>query len=347
MDTRLLPKVEELVREALERDASDLFLIPGEPPAMRIQGLIERTQADPLTAGEVRDMAVAAIGEENLARIGPEIGRFECWCGMPGECNLGVCVARSHGDYTMVLRTMPARIYSVEEMLIPEAMAEAALSPNGLVVVAGRVGSGKTTGLLGLVDHINATVDGCHICTVEGPSHMAITPKKALVQQREVGVDVPNTLAGIQAARHQDLDVLLVGEIVTVEELQACIGTAETGHMVLTQLHADTPEEAIQRMIHVFPEDIRPISRRALASVLRGVSAQRLVPTADGKSRLAVYGVLIPDDEMREAIADGLDFMARKTPWPEGCQTMAEHVERLRAEGAITEETADEVLASM
>jgi len=176
---------------------------------------------------------------------------------------------------------------------------------------------------------------------------MTVAPKKALVQQREIGVDVPNALSGIEAARHQDLDVLLIGEIATVEELQACITTAETGHMVLTQLHAETPEGAIQRMIDVFPEDIRQVSRKALASVLRGVSAQRLLPKTDGKGRLAAYGVLIPDDEMRTAIAEGRDFMARKTPWPEGCQTMAEHIERLRAEGEITDETAERALAGI
>jgi len=340
METRLLPKVEEWVREALARDASDLFLLPGEPPAIRLRGLIERTDGEPLTGEEVREMAAAAIGEENLAKVGPVVGKFHRWCGVPGDFNVGVCVARSHGEYTMTVRVMPNRIFSVEEMLFPEAMIKAALSPNGLVVVAGHVGSGKTTGLLGLVDHINANVDGVHICTVEGPNHMVIPAKKALVQQREIGVDVPSALAGIEAAQGQDQDVLMIGEIATVEELQACIATAQTGHMVLTQLHASSPEEAIQRMIDVFPEDVRAVSRKALAHVLRGVSAQQLVPRADGGGRLAVYGVLIPDDEMREAIAEGRDFMARKTPWPEGCQRMADHIERLRAEGVITEERA-------
>ncbi len=345
MELKLTTRLEELIREAVARDASDLFLIPGEPPAMRLRGLIERTDADALAAEDVREMASAAVGEANLKRVGPELGTYKRWFGVAAECNVGICVARSHGDYTMTLRIMPTLIFTVEDMRFPEAMVKAALSPNGLVIVAGRVGSGKTTGLIGLVDHINATVDGCHICTVEGPSHMAIPAKKALVQQREVGVDAPSTLAGIEAAASQDLDVLMIGEIATVEELQAAITMAETGHLVLTQVHADSPEAAIQRMIDVFPEDIRAVSRKALAHVLRGVSAQRLMPTADGKTRVAAYGVLIPDDEMREAIAEGRDFMARKTPWPEGCQTMAEHIQQLLAEGTIDEATAKRVLA--
>ena len=347
MAVKLPPELERLVREAVERDASDLFLIPGEPPAMRLQGCLERTEAEPLTADEIEQMATAAIGKENMARIGTEIGTFGRWCGSPGEYSASICVARTHGEYSIAFRVMLPYIPTIAEVSLPEAMIQAGQSPNGLVVFAGKVGSGKTTSLYSLVDHINGQT-ACHICTVEGHSHLYINPKKALVQQREVGVDVPNVLAGIEAAANQDLDVLLIGEITNVEELQAGITVAETGHLVITQLHPPaSPEAAIQRMIDVIPEDVRAVSRAAIARVLRAVSAQILLPRADGAGRVAAYGVLIPDDEMRQAIAEGRDFMARKTPMPEGCQTIAQDVQRLQKEGVIAAETAQEALANL
>jgi twitching motility protein PilT len=196
------------------------------------------------------------------------------------------------------------------------------------------------------VDHINGH-RACHICTVEDPVIVPIPAKKALVQQRCVGADVPNTLAGIQAAMRQDLDVLFINEIKTVEELEAVISVAEQGHLVITVFHAAaTPEESVRRMIDVFPEDVRDVSRRAIAGSLRAVCAQRLLPRVGG-SRVAAYAVLIPDDEMRNAIAGGRDFMKRENPMPEGCQTMPEHIERLRDEGVISGETAEKALGDV
>ena len=341
------PELARLVRLALERDASDLFLIPGEPPALRLRGHIERLEDEVLGAEEVRAMAAAAIGEEDLAKVGTIVGEFRRWCGVPGEHNVSLCIACAHGDYTIAARIMPSRLLNVEEMEFPRAMVEAASCRHGLIVVSGAVGSGKTTGLYGLVEHLNAHRADIHICTVEGPNHMYITPKKALVQQREIGVDVPSALAGIKAAINQDADVLLIGEVTSVEELQACITAAEMGHLVLTQLHCSTPEAAIRRMIEVFPEDMREASRKALAGVLRAVSAQCLLSRKGGKGRVAAYGVLIPDDEMREAIAAGRDFLARKTPLPEGCQNLREHIERLRDEGFADEESARKALEEL
>jgi len=134
--------------------------------------------------------------------------------------------------------------------------------------------------------------------------------------------------------------VLLVSEIATVEELQACFTVADTGHLVLTQLHADSPEGAIRRMLDVFPDELRPTARKTLATTLRAVCAQRLLPRADGHGRVAAYGVLIPDAEMRTAISAGTDFMNRRLPWPEGCQTIAEHIHKLIADNVVSEEFA-------
>ena len=264
---------------------------------------------------------------------------------LPDGGNVNVCVARSRGDYTVTAIVSGPVILSVERIALPDAVVEALSSGSGLVVFSGLPGSGKTTAGYSAVDHVNAHTR-CHICTVEDPVWVQIPPKQALVQQREVGVDVPTALAGIHAAMGQDLDVLFIGEITGLEELQACITTAETGHLVITVMHAATPEDAVQRMIDVFPEELRGVACRALAGSLRAVCAQVLVPAVKG-GRVAAYGVIVPDAEMREAIAEGRDFRARHTPWPEGCRTLAEDIERLRIEGIIPDEAARDALARM
>ncbi|HIJ72593.1 MAG TPA: Flp pilus assembly complex ATPase component TadA [Candidatus Hydrogenedentes bacterium] len=257
-------------------DEDDAFV--SEARVIRVGGslgLLERTEAEPLTADAIEQTARAAIGKEDMARIGPESGKFQRWCGSPGEYGASICVARTHGEYSIVMRVIKmSRIPSVAEVYLPEPMIKASESPSGLIVFAGRVGSGKTTGLYSLVDHINAN-RACHICTLEESFHLFISPKKALVQQREVGVDVPSFLAGIEAAMNQDLDVLLVGEITNVEELQASITVAETGHLVLTQLHPPaSPETAIQRMMDVFSRRCaRGRAQRACSVVARGLRA--------------------------------------------------------------------------
>jgi len=334
--------LEILVREALERDASDVFLLPGEPISMRVRGIIERGSGAPLIPEEIHALAREAIGDDNLNKVGPELGQYRCWCGIPGDFNAGISVGRTHSEYSIVLRVMPARLFTVEELRVPPALIEAVLAPSGLVIVAGPAGSGKTTTAYTLVDHINAHVDGCHINTVEGPSHMCIPPKKAFVQQREIGVDVPNALEGVRVAAAQDLDVLFMGDIADGDVLLACVDLADTGNLVIAQMRAFTPTDAIQRLLDLFPNDIRLTARRDLARVLRAVSSQILVPAASNKGRLAAMGVLIPDNEMRAAIANGSDFMTRRSPWPEGCQTMTGHLDDMVASGLITSEAADQ-----
>jgi twitching motility protein PilT len=342
MNSEIHPKLEELVRDGLKRDASDLFLIPGEPPALRRDGKIERLDAETVSPELVEQIAVMAVGTDSLKRIGPEVGEIQKTCALPGEANVTLTIGRAAGKLTITAQLSGPLVLSVEDTRFPQAMVEAACSPTGLLVLCGRLGSGVHTAAYSLLDHLNAT-NSCHICTVEGPSLGRITPKKALVQQREIGVDVPDCLSGIQAAMRQDLDVLMVRGLRSAEEMQACLTAAETGHLVILILNvAVQPEGVIERIAGVFPDDVRETARKTLASVLRGVSSQRLVKRVGG-GRTAVYGVLIPDEKMREDIAAGRDLSKRKTPAP-GCRTMAEDVEQLRADGIISEEMAREAL---
>ena len=343
MNAALPPRLESLLRDAQDRQASDLHLLPNEPPAIRVGGSITRMECEPLSAAEIREIAEAVVGKEALARIGREVGEVRRSIDIPGELAGLLCAARSQGDYTIAVRLFCNQIPTVEQARIPEAILAAVSSRNGLVIISGLTGSGKTTAAYTLTEHINAT-SNCHICAVEDPVAYRLTPKRAMVQQRGIALDVPDALSGIHASVEQDADVLLVSEIRGLEELQACISAAETGHLVIVVMHAAAPEDAVRRIIDVFPEDVREASRRALASVLRAVSTQKLLPRADQPGRVPAYGVIVPDAEMRAAIAEGRDFLARRAPLPEGCRTMAEDVEILLREGLISQDTARRAL---
>jgi len=230
---------------------------------------------------------------------------------------------------------------------MPAAMLKAAQASRGLVIFAGESGSGKTTNALSFLEHINATRN-VHISTIEDPVAIRLTPKRALIRQHEVGTDVPDTLAALRYVLVEDVDVLYMNVLRNVEEVAALITAAEYGALVVVVLHAASPEEAIERMMDALNADraTAPLCKR-LAHALRAVSVQRLLPKAHEKGVVPAYGVLIPDDETRQAIVDGTDLRKRATPPPAGCQTLAQDVERLRREGAITDETASEALAGM
>ena len=338
-------RFEEYLQEAHERGASDLYLIPGEPVAFRVRGEVERSEGDVLTAETVRAIAEAAVGPRRLAELGAEVGAVRAACSVAGVVDGRMTLAKSLGEVAIVVRLLPAKLATLAEIGLPESAAAALASPNGLIVVCGPTGSGKSTIAYAMLDHLNATIPG-HICTVEDPIIMHLVPKRCIVQQREVGADVPNVVAGIRAAMLQDLDVVLVGDLRRVEELDACLTAAETGHLVIIVMHAATPAEAVQRMIDVQPEDMRPTFRRSLARTLRVVVGSYLLSRADGKGRIAAYGVLAPDPPMRQAIAEGRSVLDREA-LPAGCQALHDDVRRHLAAGTVTQAEADRALAAV
>lgn len=330
-------ELEKLLQRAFDKGASDLLLIPNEPACFRVKGYIERSEETPLTAEEIEKIAEKAFGKR-LKKLGKEVGELITSCSLPGVVDGRMCVAKSLGDYTIVIRLLPNSIPQVKEIRIPEALVKLGHSPYGLILFAGPTGSGKTTSLLSVLDDINGS-GACHICTVEDPICYRMVPKKALIQQREVGVDVPDVVSGISAAMRQDLDVILIGELKNVEEVQAGVSAAETGHLVLAQMHSGSAHGAIQRLLDIQPEENLTAFRKVLSEVLLGVSIQRILPRADGKGRVPAYGLLLLSDEMRRALARGERLEDWEGALPEGCQTLKGDMERLFGEGLITEET--------
>jgi len=338
-------ELESFLQEAHERRASDLYLVPGEPVAYRVGREIVRAEDDPLTAEAVAAIAAAAVGAERLAEIGRTTERIVTSCSVAGVVDGRMCIARSLGAPTIVVRILPTDIPSLESIGMPAAAVAALDAPNGLIVASGVAGSGKTTVLLSMVDHINATRDG-HICTIEDPLSMRLVPKRCIIQQREVGVDIPDVLGGFRAALLQDPDVIVVGETKRVEELDACITATEIGHLVFLSMYGQTPQDTIGRMIDVQPPDSRDVFQKALARALRMVVTTVLLTPAGGKRKVAAWGVLIPDAEMRAAIAAGTSVPDRAA-LPPGCQLLEEDVRRLAADGTVTEEEARRALTAI
>lgn len=242
-------------------------------------------------------------------------------------------LAKSAGYYSICIRLTAERIsINLEVIAAPQVLADLLVAPNGLIVVSGPHGSGKTSTLLAMVEWINEN-RAVQICTVEDPLTCELEPKKALVQQREVGIDVPDVPAGIASALDQDVDVLMVAGRNTPESLSAALHAAEAGQLVLLQVHANTAEEALERIVEGSPETL---VRRILSQTLRGVICQRLLPRAP-RGRVASYQVLLPDDGLRAAIAKGESLARFGAP---GSFSMGEGIADLEAAGTISAETA-------
>jgi twitching motility protein PilT len=291
-------------------------------------------------------MARAALGDEELEAIPGRTGGAVTSCGIPGVIDARMTVATAMGEYTIVLRMLPSTIIDAERAGVPDAVLAACDASHGLILVGGPTGSGKSTSALSLVDHINAT-RALHLVMIEDPVLVRLTPKQALIQQREVGTDIPDTIAGIRWALRQDLDVLYLAELKTLDELDAVVTLADTGHLVIVVVHGHSPEDIIERLIDVNPAESREAFRKRFARQLLTVSAQTLLRRASGRGRVAAYGVLAPDAEMRRAIAAGADPMERQAPLPAGCQSLADDIRRLEREGVVSAETAVEALAAV
>ena len=340
------PELERILQEAADRGASDVHLVPGEPVSFRVRGAIERAEADPLTAAQVRAIAAAAVGDQALEQIPSATGGAITSCGLPGVVDGRIAVARALGDCTLTIRILPGVVLDVQAAGMPDAMLQAAQAPHGLIIFAGQTGSGKSTAAYSLLDHINATRP-VHIYTIEDPVAARLTPKRALVQQREIGSDVPDTIAGLRCALTQDVDVLFIGQLTTVAEVQAAVTAADAGHLVIVVGHASSPEDMIQRLLDIQPPEARGHFAKRLASVLRAVSVQCLLPKAAGRGRVAAYGVLVPDDQTRRAIIEAGSLAERTGPLPPGSRTLADDIRRLEAEGIVSPEAAAKALAAL
>lgn len=342
MVIELTHELQRMLTEAARRDASDLHLLPGEPPIYRVRGQLQREETDPLSEQDVERIVHAAIGQQQADRIGPELGVLIATCSLEGVVEGRMTITRHMDRLSAVIRLLPSQVPDPAAARLPQPLLDATDCPSGLILLTGLTGSGKNTVALMLLEHINAR-RAAHIVTIEDPVAVRLVPKQSLIRQQSIGTDTPSFMTGLQAVLRLDPDVIYVSETRDVMTIQACITAAQTGHLVITVVHGPAPEAVIQLMIDAIPEELRPVFRRSLASTLRAVAMSYLLPVATAKGRLPAYGLLIPDDAMRQAIAEGWDFMKRPS-LPPGSQTLAQDIERLRVEGRVSDQAAREAL---
>jgi twitching motility protein PilT len=295
--------VNDLLKLAVEAGASDLHLKVGSYPMMRVRGnLVPASEEARLTHEDTVGMAAAVMStqqrqkfkdslEIDLAYSVPGLGRFRC------------NVFQQRGTIGLVLRVIPIGVKTVEDLGLPQILKTIASEERGLVLVTGTTGSGKSTTLAALVDHVNQTRCS-HVVTVEDPIEFLHRDNRSIVNQREVSVDTRSFAHALRSALRQDPDVILVGEMRDYETIETALHASETGHLVFSTLHTLDATETINRIIAVFPPHQQKQIRMQLAAVLRAVISQRLVPRADGKGRAPACEVMITTPFIRDCIID-------------------------------------------
>jgi twitching motility protein PilT len=326
----------------VEADASDLHLAVGSPAVMRVRGEIVRIPDEtPLTPEEVRDLIYGILNTGQQKTLEAE-RQLDFAYAVPGLARFRVNAYFQRASVGAAFRLIPARIRTLEELRMPERLYELCEKPRGLVLVTGPTGSGKSTTLAALVDRINHT-RAEHILTIEDPIEFLHWHRKCIVNQREIGTDASSFASGLRAALRQDPDVILVGEMRDLETISTALTAAETGHLVFGTLHTQSAPQTIDRVIDVFPSAQQGQIRVQLASTLAGIVTQNLVPTADGRGRVAALEILLPDDAVRNLIRQGKVeqvYSVMQTNTLRGMQTMEQALADLALRHVVSVESA-------
>ena len=301
-----VPPMEDLLRVVIDEGASDLHLTVGAPPALRLNGKLVKLRTPALTAADTELMARAIAGEGNMQRVNEE-GSVDFGFSFLAENRFRVSVFRQRGVIGVALRLIPRQMLSLAEIGLPESVRQLLSSPRGLILVAGPTGSGKTTTLASMLQLINQTTDH-HIITIEDPIEYYHQHQQGLVNQREVGTDVPTFADGLRRALRQDPDVILVGEMRDLETMETAITAAETGHLVFSTLHTTGAARTVDRIIDSFPGSKQEQVRVQLSTNLRGVISQLLIPRVGGQGRVAAFEVMINTPSIAALIRDNKTF---------------------------------------
>jgi twitching motility protein PilT len=334
--------IEPFLRALVDCGGSDLHCKVGSPPRVRIDGRLRKLETRDLTPADTEQMVREVLREDLIEEFDrtneadfayslPDVGRFR------------VNAFRSRGSAGLVFRRVSVGAIPLRDLGLPPVLETLALEPRGLVLVTGPTGSGKTTTLAGMIDHINVNRE-VHVVTIEDPIEILHFDKLAMINQREVRVDTDDFHVALRAALRQDPDVILVGEMRDQETVRAALAAAETGHFVMSTLHTTDAQETITRVVDFFPPHEQKQVRIALASALRGIICQRLVPRADGEGRCVAMEVCINTGRVADAIVDAeksssiMALIADGSYY--GMQTFDQHLVALIRDGVITLDAA-------
>ncbi|NHC39504.1 type IV pilus twitching motility protein PilT [Bacillus sp. MM2020_1] len=338
-------KIDAILRAAIEYKASDVHLTVGVPPVMRINGDLKRYGTDILLPADTEAMAKAIV-PENMWDSFKEKGELDFSYGVPGSSRFRVNTYHQRKSVSLALRVVASKVPSIDDLDLPKIAAKLVEKPQGLVLVTGPTGSGKSTTLASMIDHMNRTMRK-HIITLEDPIEYLHKHGNSIIDQREVGFDTNNYASGLKAALRQDPDVILVGEMRDLETISVAITAAETGHLVLGTLHTSSAPATINRIIDVFPSAQQPQIRIQLASVLVGIISQRLFPTANKKGRKAATEILVNNPAIANLIRNEKIHQIEstmQTSRAQGMHTLEMSIKELIEKGIILKESAQEYL---
>ncbi len=296
-----MPHIDDLLRIAVERKASDLHLKVGNFPHVRVDGdLVPITDQTRITAEDMLNMAFSMMSNRQKQKF-KDASELDMAYGVAGLGRFRLNVFQQRGNVGLVLRMVPTKIKALEELFMPKVIEDICEASRGLVLVTGVTGSGKSTTLAAMIDRVNSSRPE-HIVTIEDPIEFLHRDKKGFVNQREVEVDTPSFASALRASLRQDPDIILVGEMRDLETIGTALHAAETGHLVFSTLHTLDAVETINRIISVFPPPEQKQVRLQLATTLKAVISQRLVKRADGAGRVPAVEVLINTAFVKECI---------------------------------------------
>lgn len=338
-------RIHEMLTFAVQHKASDIHLGAGEIPSVRIDGDVRRLDLEPLSPDDARRMAYSIMNEKQKSRFESEY-EVDFSIGLQGLARFRVNVFTQSRGVGMVLRQIPSRVLTLDELDVPPVFHQIAARRKGLVLVTGPTGSGKSTSLAAIIDHINKS-RAEHILTIEDPIEFVHTPHKCLINQREVGSHTKSFSVALRSALREDPDVILVGEMRDLETVSLALTAAETGHLVFGTLHTNSAPETIDRIIDAYPHEQQAQVRTMLSTSLAAVITQTLIRKERGPGRVAAHEIMICTSAIRNLIRENKlhqipsIIQASKS---DGMQLMASSVRDLVERGLISRQRAISVM---
>jgi twitching motility protein PilT len=333
----------EIVKNGVEQRASDIHLASGNRPAYRINGKVCFLDIPVLMPQEVDAMIRECLGAEKYEEF-CKTGDADAAADIPGCGRFRINAMRQTHGVTLVMRIINAKTPEISELNLPDSINRILELKDGLVLVTGPTGSGKSTTLAAIINEYNKN-RACHIITIEDPIEYLHTPKNSIINQREIGADSVSYARALKAALREDPDIILVGEMRDLESISIAITAAETGHLVLSTLHTLGSAKTIDRLIDVFPPSQQQQIRTQLSTVLQSVISQRLLPTADGNGRVAAFEMMFVNSAISNLIREGKTAnisQSIQTGVNQGMITLDRSIDDLVRRGLITTKTAEE-----
>ncbi|MED6334397.1 MAG: type IV pilus twitching motility protein PilT [Planctomycetota bacterium] len=329
--------MEELLALMVRQGGSDLHLSAASPPRIRVDGMLLPVETAELTAEDTRRLATSILDSDQIAKLDRDL-ELDCSFGLEGHGRFRANVFHQQGAVAAVMRSIPARVPAFEDLGMPAGVCERICSlRSGLVLVTGSTGSGKSTSLAAMIDHVN-TNRQAHIVTIEDPVEFTHAHKGCVVTQREIGGDTRDFKSALRSVLRQDPDIVLVGELRDHETIEAALTLAETGHLTFATLHTSDAVQTVNRIVDVFPAHQQSQVRTQLSFTLEAVFSQQLLPSASGRGRVLVAETMLATPGIRALIRDGKShqlYSQIQTGGRLGMTTMAQSLAEKVREGEI------------